>query len=120
MSNVIVEKSFEYGVELVKLVKRLRKEESEYELASQLLRSGTSVGANVAEAQKAQTGKDFVAKMNIALKEANESAYWMRLLVASEVISKETAAPLITMANELDRILTSIIKTKQEKMKQRF
>ena len=119
MGNAAVEKSFEYGVEIVKAVRKLRNESREYELASQLLRSGTSVGANIAEAQKAQTGKDFIAKMSIALKEANESMYWIRLLAASEVITQESAAPLIKMADELNRILTSIIKTKQENLRRK-
>ena len=117
MSNVVVEKSFDFGVEVVKTVKRLRTENREYELMSQLIRSGTSVGANVAEAQKAQTGKDFVAKMSIASKEASEAIYWLRLLVSSDVIPKETTDPLLARAYELERLLTSIIKTKQEHMK---
>ena len=114
--NVVVDKSFEFAVEIVKTVKKLKAESKEYEMASQLLRSGTSVGANIAEAQRAQTGKEFVAKMSIASKEANETIYWLRLLNAAEIMSKEETKPLLTKAIELDRILVSIIKTKQEKI----
>ena len=116
MGNAVVEKSFEFAVEVVKAVKKLRTDSKEYELASQLLRSGTSIGANVAEAQKAQTGKEFVSKMSIASKEANEVIYWLKLLEASDVMAKETTKPLLGKAFELEKLLTSIIKTKQERM----
>ena len=113
----MVEKSFVFGVEIVKTVRTLKVNTKEYELLSQLLRSGTSVGANVTEAQKAQTGKDFVAKMSIASKEASEAVYWLRLLEASGVVTIETAKPLLEKAYELERLLISIIKTKQKNLK---
>lgn len=83
-------------------------------LATQLLRSGTSVGANVEEAGSAESRKDFIHKYAIACKEARESHYWLRLLVASEVLPKERLEPLITEANELIAILTTIIKKSRE------
>ncbi len=83
-------------------------------LATQLLRSGTSVGANVEEAGSAESRKDFIHKYAIACKEARESHYWLRLLAASEVITKERLDPLIAEANELIAILTTIIKKSRE------
>jgi four helix bundle protein len=83
-------------------------------LATQLLRSGTSIGANVEEAGSAESRKDFVHKYAIACKEARESHYWLRLLAASEVVTKERLVPLITEANELIAILTTIIKKSRE------
>jgi four helix bundle protein len=83
-------------------------------LATQLLRSGTSVGANVEEAGSAESRKDFIHKYAIACKEARESHYWLRLLAASEVLPKERLEPLITEANELIAILTTIIKKSRE------
>lgn len=83
-------------------------------LATQLLRSGTSVGANVEEAGSAESRKDFIHKYAIACKEARESHYWLRLLVASELITKERLDPLITEANELIAILTTIIKKSRD------
>ena len=79
MQSVISEKSFEFAVKVFKLVRELR-EAHEYELGSQLLRSGTSIGANVSEGQQGQSRKDFISKMSIALKEAHETKYWLRLL----------------------------------------
>ncbi len=83
-------------------------------LATQLLRSGTSVGANVEEAGSAESRKDFIHKYAIACKEARESHYWLRLLAASEVVPRERMEPLITEANELIAILTTIIKRSRE------
>lgn len=83
-------------------------------LATQLLRSGTSVGANVEEAGAAESRKDFIHKYAIACKEARESHYWLRLLAASGTVTKERLAPLIGEANELIAILTTIIKKSRE------
>ena len=111
MSNVIEEKSFEFAVKIVKMAIELKKSNHHYELASQVLRSGTSVGANVAEAQCAQSRRDFISKLHIALKEANETEYWLRLLTEAEIILPEKSKPLITEVKELQRILTAIINT---------
>ena len=99
----------------MKLAKELRKLK-EYEIANQILRSGTSVGANVAEAKYAQGGKDFIAKMAIARKEANETLFWLTLLAKAEVLPKETLRPLASQVTQLLKILTSIIKTSNENL----
>ncbi len=82
--------------------------------ATQLLRSGTSVGANVEEAGSAESRKDFIHKYSIACKEARESHYWLRLLTASELIPKDRLEPLIAESNELIAILTTIIKKSRD------
>ena len=89
MENVIETKSFEFAVRTVNLYKHLTDNKKEFVLSKQLLRSGTSIGANVTEAQKGQSKADFNAKMNVALKEANESEYWIRLLYRTEYLTKE-------------------------------
>lgn len=86
--NIIVEKSFEFAVETIKIYKQLCNMR-EYELFKQLLRSGTSIGANVKEAIQGQSKKDFLAKMNIALKEANETEYWIELLMETGYLDKK-------------------------------
>ena len=118
MGNLIDDKSFDFGVKAVRFVQKLRKESNEYELINQFLRSATSVGANVAEARYAQSDRDFLSKMAIARKEANEANYWLRLLAKTGIVKEEAAKELIGDASELLRILTAIIKTKLEKMKE--
>lgn len=86
-------------------------------LAKQLLRSGTSIGANVEEGQGSQSKADFVSKYSIACKEARETHYWLRLLVASEVIPESRLSELIDESNQLIAILTTIIKKTKEGMK---
>ncbi len=80
MNNIIEKKSFEFAIKTVNIYKTLFYEEKEYVLSRQVLKAGTSIGANVAEAQNAQSKADFLSKMNIALKEATETNYWLRLL----------------------------------------
>ena len=111
MENVINDKSFQFGVRVLKTVRKLRKDSGEYEIASQLLRSGTSIGANVSEAQYAQSKRDFASKMAIARKEANETKYWLQLLAAAEILPEAAARELIGEVTEIVRILTAIIKT---------
>ena len=89
MDNVIEEKSFHFAVRIVKLNQYLRTKKKEYILSKQLLRSGTSIGANVAESQQAQSRADFISKLHIALKETAETEYWLRLLVLSDYISEK-------------------------------
>ena len=86
--NLIVDKSMDFAVRIVNLYKYLTKEKSEYILSKQLLRSGTSIGANVNEAVRAQSPADFVAKMYIALKESGESEYWIKLLEKQIILLK--------------------------------
>ena len=115
-SNIIVDKSFDFAVKIVHLARGL-KFEKEFEFASQVLRSGTSIGANIAEAQKAQSKKDFLAKMYIASKETNETIYWLKLLHATKIIPDNIFEGLNQDIYEVERILISIIKTTEEKLK---
>ena len=109
--NISMEKSFEFAVRIVNLYKFLVKEHKEYVLSKQLLRSGTSIGANVAEAQRGQSKADFASKMNIALKEANETHYWLKLLYRTEYLSKAQFESLNKDIQELLGILTAICRT---------
>ena len=86
-----------------------------YELANQVIRSGASIGANIAESEYAQSGADFVSKISIALKEASESRYWLRLLKVSGDISEETSQCLLRDVDEIIRILASSVKTAKSK-----
>lgn len=110
MKNAIVEKTFEFSVRIINLYKYLQFEKKEYVIAKQLLRSGTSIGANVAEAQRAQSMADFNAKMNISLKEANETSYWLRLLHRTDYISDEAFMSIEKDIDEIISILVSICK----------
>ena len=108
----IVERTFAFAVRIVKLCQALDgKPGVSRVLARQLLRSGTSIGANVEEAQGGQSRADFLSKMSIAHKEARETLYWLRLIAESEVIQQAMLAPLTQECNELVAILTSIVKS---------
>ena len=107
--NVVVEKSFEFALKIIELYKKLIYDKKEYVLAKQLLRSGTSIGANIREAVVSQSKKEFVAKMNISLKEAHETDYWLALLTQSGFITEPQS--LQSEIKELIKLLTSIIKT---------
>lgn len=109
--NVIQEKSYQFALEIVMLYKWLCEERKEFTLSKQLVRSGTSVGANVEEAIGGQSEPDFLHKLSIAYKEARESNYWLRLLRDSNFIPEEKSGALIEKGEEVLRILGSIIKT---------
>ena len=109
--NAIVEKSFEFAVRIVNLCKFLRSEHHEYILSKQIMRSGTSIGANVSEAQRGQSRADFAAKMNIALKEANETQYWLKLLYHTDYISQVQYQSLNKDLAEVLSLLTAICKS---------
>ena len=111
MSNVIEEKSFDFAVRIVKLSNHLKSNKNETVLSKQLLRSGTSIGANVFEAEKAQTTADFYTKMTIALKEANETSYWIRLLYKTEYLTQSEFESIYNDIDEICSILVSITKT---------
>lgn len=104
--NVIVEKSLDFGVEIVKFCESLE-EKRKYVVAKQLLRSGTSIGANIFEAQHAESKSDFVHKMKIAIKEANETLYWFLICERSE--NYPISSSLKGMVDELIRIISKII-----------
>lgn len=111
MNNVVENKSFNFAIRIVNLYKYLTDEKKEYILSKQLLRSGTSIGANVAEAEQAQSKPDFVSKVNIALKEAAETKYWIKLLQATNYLKNEEGASILADCVELEKILVSIIKS---------
>lgn len=110
--NVIQRRSFEFALLMIDLYKRLALEH-EYTLSKQLLRSGTSIGANVEEAIAGQSRSDFISKMSIARKEARETKYWLRLLQASQLVAIDLSHEL-AQADELLNILTAIIKSTKE------
>ena len=93
--NIVVEKSLDFAVRIVNLNKYLHKQHGEYVMSKQLLRCGTSIGANVAEAQRAQSTADFTSKMKIALKEANETQYWLKLLCQTRYITEQEFEEMI-------------------------
>lgn len=112
--NIIREKTFAFALRIVKLHRFLNKEKREYVLSKQLLRSGTAVGALVREAEQAESKADFIHKMAIALKEANETDYWIELLFQSEIINQKECEFIKPDAVELIKVLTSIIKTSKQ------
>ena len=113
-NNVILDKSFEFSVRIVKLKKYLNKCKQERIMANQLLRSGTSIGANVTEADQAQSKADFISKMCIANKEAHETRYWIRLLHETDYINDEEYSSIFEDCQELIRLLQIIIKSAKE------
>ena len=113
--NGIQDKSFSFAVRIVKLCKLLRDQRMEHTLSKQLLRSGTSIGANIAEAQNAQSRGDIQSKLNIALKEATETKYWLKLLTATEYLTNAEFDSIISDCDEIERILSTSVKTLKEK-----
>ena len=113
--NIVVEKSMDFAVRIVKLYNYLCREKNEYVLSKQILKSGTSVGANVAESQNAQSNSDFISKLSISRKELSETIYWIELLFRTDYIDKNSFESLNSDANELYRIISSIIKTSERK-----
>ena len=114
MDNIITEKSFQFAVRVVKLCKHLRSSKKEYILSKQLLRAGTSIGANIAEAQQAQSKADFISKFSIALKEATETKYWLKLLHATEYLSDFEFQSIIADCVEVEKILVSIVNSSRD------
>ena len=109
--NVIQDKSYNFAIRIVKLYKHLSEEKREFVLSKQLLRSGTSIGANVEEAIGGQSRKDFFAKLTIAYKEARESKYWIRLLKDTDYLSDKESESLLNDLEEILKIIGSIQKT---------
>jgi four helix bundle protein len=108
--SIIKQKSYDFAVQITKFCGRLRNNKH-FEISSQLLRSGTSIGANVEEALAGQSRKDFFAKMSIASKEARETNYWLRLIRDAEILNGQQFQKLLEASEELIKILTSIVKT---------
>ncbi len=109
--NVISDKSKRFAVRVIRLYQHLTEHKREFVLSKQLLRSGTSIGANVREAGRAQSKKDFTSKMNIALKEAAESEYWLELLQETDYLTRPEYDSLAQDCGELNRLLISIVRT---------
>ena len=114
MEQTIETKSFHFAVRIVKLYRALTESRREYVLSKQIMRSGTSIGANVAEAQQAQSRADFIAKLSIALKEAVETNYWLRLLHQTDYLEESEFQSLHQDCRELEKILTAILKSTKQ------
>lgn len=110
----IQERSFNFSVNIIHLVSLLPKTTAGYTIGNQIMRSGTSVGANIEEAQNAGTRKEFIRGFTIALKEARETEYWLRLILETKLIDQITVSPLLEEIVELIKILTTIIKKTKE------
>ena len=114
---MIKNKTIDFAVRIVKFYKYLCEEKREYVMSKQILRSGTSIGANVRESKNAQTDPDYLTKMNIALKEADETQYWLEILRKSEIITEEEYNSLNDDLKEIIAILVSIVKSLKNKRK---
>ena len=112
--NILVEKSYKFSLRTIKLYQYLCKERKEYHLSTQVLRSGTSIGANIEEGQGGQSKRDFIAKYQIAYKEARETRYWLKLLRDSELLPAKLANSFIEDCEELLKLLVSILKKSKE------
>ena len=106
----IAERTFKFGVAVIKIASFLPKTPAGFAIANQITRSGTSVGANIEEAQDGLTRKEFIKSMSIALKEARETRFWLRLAIESKNLSSERAKPILGEAEELVKILVTIVK----------
>lgn len=115
--NFIADFTEDFGLRIINLYKYLRKEKKEYIMSMQLYRSGTSIGANVAESKNAQSKADFISKLSIALKEAGESDYWLKLLLKSQTISIHEYDSIKNDLNIIIGTLIKIIKTTKENLK---
>lgn len=112
--NIIKEKSFDFAIDVVSLYKHLAYNKKEIVMSRQLLKSGTSIGANIREAEFAQSKADFVSKMSISLKEANETDYWLDLLFATKYINEEEFNLYKPKSTEILKLLVSIVKSSKE------
>jgi four helix bundle protein len=114
--NIIRDKSFKFALKIVQLYKYLVEEKKEYILSKQVLRSGTAIGALVEEAVQAESKPDFIHKLSIANKEANETAYWLRLLKESGYLEDQLSKSIFQDCTEIIKLLTSIINTTKSKL----
>ena len=111
---MVSEKAFAFAMRIVKLCQHLQNVKHEYVLSKQLIRSGTSIGANISEAQQGQSRADFVSKMSIALKETAEAMYWLRLLQATDYLTEKEYLSISRDCIEIEKMLTSIIKSTKQ------
>lgn len=115
MENVIEVKSFEFAIRIINLRKHLVSKYKEYALSEQILRSGTSIGANITEAQNARSNIEFVSKMSIAQGECSETKYWIKLLYETDYLTKNEFDSLYSECEELYKLLSSILITSKSK-----
>ena len=113
--NLILQKSFQFGLRIVKLFALLKQNKVERDLALQILRSGTSIGANIEEAMRGSSKKDFIYKLEIAYREARETKYWLRLFKEGNLVESKLADSFLTDCEEIIKILTVILKTSKNK-----
>ena len=112
--NIVFDKSFDFAVRIVNLYKYLCYRKHEYVLSKQILRSGTSIGANISESRHAQSRPDFITKLTIALKEADETHYWICLLHKTQFLTDRQTESILSDCNEVIRLLASIVKRSKE------
>ena len=112
--NLVLKKSKAFAIRIIKLYQYLNDEKKEYVLSKQILRSGTSIGANIKEAIRAQSTADFLSKMQIALKEASESEYWLELLTETNYIDSKASDSILDDCRELIKLITAIVRTSKE------
>jgi four helix bundle protein len=115
--NIVKDKSFSFAVRIVKLYQYLTNDKKEFVLSKQILRSGTSIGANISEAQQGQSKKDFLMKMNISLKECSETKYWIELLAATDYLDLKMKQSIYEDCVEIEKMLTAIVKTTAKNVK---
>ena len=113
-NSIVKDKSFAFAVRIVKLYQHISENKKEFILSKQLVRSGTSIGANINEALQGSSKRDFINKMNISLKEAQETEYWLRLLYETNYLSEREFQSIYDDSVELLKMLTSIVKTSRE------
>ena len=114
-NNIVVQKSKAFAIRIIRLYQHLTTEKKEFILAKQVLRSGTSIGANIRESTRAQSTADFLSKMQISLKEADETEYWLELLMETEYITAKAGNSLLADCDELIKLIAAIVKTSKEK-----
>jgi four helix bundle protein len=115
--NIVKEKSYAFALRIIKAYKFLSQEQREFILSKQMLRSGTAIGALLMESEHAQSTADFISKTSIALKEANETRYWLMLLKDSDYINEKSFTSIYKDCEELIRLLASIVKTTKNNVK---
>ena len=117
--NILKEKSFAFALRTVKLFSYLKKQKNEYDLSKQMMRSGTSVGANIREAQNAESKLDFIHKLSISQKECDETLYWLELLYKAEYLTELEFSSIYNEGTEILKILKSVIITTKQNIKKK-
>ena len=117
--NILKEKSFAFALRTVKLFSYLKKQKNEYDLSKQMMRSGTSVGANIREAQNAESKLDFIHKLSISQKECDETLYWLELLYKAEYLTELEFSSIYNEGTEILNILKSVIITTKQNIKKK-